>query len=648
VCTGLGIFPEPELSPFTKPPGTNFLATIYTNMFDGKGNEMPNTLPSTPTIPYNLHDGPPVVSQINPASPTTDLSSVFVLVARKACQNLSPLPPALAQYCNETEDLARDQANALKEVAATLLGVRDIPDGPPESIIDAIMQQMSLEKTTQTGLDILEGNPLEPRAYSGLPLLHYKGPDKIKKVTRTTDKDGHPIGTVNVHQVWYDSHIESDTAFIDQSEAMDIPWTITYTVDVLSRGNDDFSPFVMYFDAPGNENPWMPGLPHIGMDQTFFPMEDGTRNVFKIKMTLGKYQNLIYTWGWRIHPTRVQVIEGALKHYSYQGSDPKFKGQSLSLPEWEMMVFGGRTPEQIAKFGQKTKEQAIAMIGEASPAKVMWTDLREAQEAARQGDYRRVVARMIEAQDAFGDWRDRTQLPQGALLFVTASEASFITQLDQETFPDGLRQRFEASRILLSNPVTVSVVDRGLAWLITDANGLRYTVKLEEKQLNIYRGVYRGVNVDKSADLTLLYVNNTIFAQFTDGGRSDYPKWQLRGTPLNVTLLNGDYFEHAYQNVDFGGNRGWENQFKSSVKVGGSGCWFTFGRAHWWMNIPDVADPAPSQSKHPNVLVPAATRSPYQPSALRVNLTYNFEPSRRLRFYQFDPVHHDVAVYSVH
>src|SRR5262249_57375357 len=113
--------------------------------------------------------------------------------------------------CNETKDVARDRANELKEVASTLLGVTDIPDGPPESIIDAILQQMSLEKTTQTGLDILEGNPLEPRAYSGLPLLHYKRPDKIKKVTRTTDKDGHLIGTVNVHRVRDYRHTHPDT-----------------------------------------------------------------------------------------------------------------------------------------------------------------------------------------------------------------------------------------------------------------------------------------------------------------------------------------------------------------------------------------------------------------------------------------------------
>jgi hypothetical protein len=32
----------------------------------------------------------------------------------------------------------------------------------------------------------------------------------------------------------------------------------------------------------------------------------------------------------------------------------------------------------------------------------------------------------------------------------------------------------------------------------------------------------------------------------------------------------------------------------------------------------------------------------------KVQITYNYEPSRRLRFYQFDPLHHDVAIFSVH
>src|SRR5712691_8470251 len=42
------VSPFPPSHPFLHPPGTNFLPPIYTNVFDGHGKEMPNTLPSTP------------------------------------------------------------------------------------------------------------------------------------------------------------------------------------------------------------------------------------------------------------------------------------------------------------------------------------------------------------------------------------------------------------------------------------------------------------------------------------------------------------------------------------------------------------------------------------------------------------------------
>ena len=511
VITGKSLFQESD--PFRYPPGTNFLPTIYTNMFDGFGKEMPNTLPSTPDVPYNLHDGDPVISKIDPRSPTDDLLDVLEI-------NI-PLRPDKSAAA-----LPRKQMKSATE--------------PPATTDEEIGKQL------QRGLDILEGNVVPDRVYSGLPLLHYKGPEKCKKVSPIRDATGKVIGgNVNVHQVWYDIHIESDTAFFDTTEVKDVPWTVTYTVDVLNRAHDDFSPFVMYFDDPALSPPGMPPMPHVGMDQSYFNMEEGTRTVFKIKMAPGKYYNLVYTWGWRNHPPRVQVTENACKRIK------DASGNNKTLVQWEADVFG-----ENPSASEAAKLAAIAKIGDLAPEKRMWSALRVARDAARVRDYATVKAKLNAALRAYWEWRNRTQLPS-------------------------------------------------------------------------------GVQVDRNADVTLLYVNNTIYAEIIGGGWVDFPKWNLRGTTLKITLLNGDYFEHGYQNVDFGGARGWENQFQSSVKLGGSGCWFTFGRAHWWMNIPGM------------VVVPPS--SPYNnPGMHKVEITYNYEPSRRLRFYQFDPVHHDVAVFSVH
>ncbi|HEV8241316.1 MAG TPA: hypothetical protein VGS57_18265 [Thermoanaerobaculia bacterium] len=506
VVTGTSLFAPSE--PFVDPPGTNLLPNVYTNAYDSNCVEIPNTLPSTPTVFYNLHDGEPTVSAINRISPTSDLERI-----------LDAADAVVA-------DRQRGRVNADDERAA-VAGLK-------------------------MAVDILEGNPIPNRAYSGFPLLHYIGPLKYKKVTPIYDDKGNVTGgNVDVHQIWYDNHIESDTALLDPTVVAEVPWTITYTLDVLDRGKDDFSPFIAYFDTPPNETgptktPFVPGCFGpllIGMDQTFFPIEEGTRTVLKIKMAPAKYFNLSYTWGWRWHPPRIQVIENATK-----------KVGKMTTLEWEQSVFG-----LDPRRDEQAKLAAIAKIGDLAPTKVMWRSFRTALDAAGAGNWLGALPFLGEARLAFEDWQDRTRLP-------------------------------------------------------------------------------RGVSLDKDADLTVFFVDNTIYAQFTDGGSINFPQFQTRGAPLKVTLLNGDYFDHAYMNIDFGGGRGWENQFKSSVKVGGSGCWFTFGRAYLSQNLVSP------------VTVPAAT--PGQGADAihehHVEITFAFDPSRRLRFYQFDPTHHDVAIFSVH
>ncbi|HEV7425756.1 MAG TPA: hypothetical protein VGQ46_05270 [Thermoanaerobaculia bacterium] len=532
VRTGESLFPPPTVDPFTLPPGTNFLPTIYTNMYDHLGNEMPNTLPSTPNIPYNLHDGDPIVTEIDPTSASDDLLA------------------------------------SLNKVAALTSGKKSSTEVPA-------VDSEEIRKAIQIGLDVLEGNPRPGRMYSGLPLLHYLGPTKIKPVVAIKNAAGIVMGgNVDIHQVWYDGHIESDTSFIDPTAVLDVPWTVTYTVDILNRGEDDFSPFVIYVDPTLDKNKNMEPVPHIGMDQTFFPMATGTRTVLKIKNAPARYLNMTYTWGWRNHPPRIQVTENARKSVKIAGQ-PKH-----SLPDWERLVFCPKEKQRcIPNETKELKERAIGMLGELAPEKQMWMSLREARTAAERGDYPAVAASIHDALASFDDFRDRTRLP---------------------------------------------------------------------------RTGKHPVKADPDSDLTLLYVNNTIYAEFTDRSetiddsqRIDFDRWKMRGTTLRVTIYNGDHFEHGYENVDFGGSRGWENQFKSSVSIGGSGCWFTFGRAHWWPNIPNQNKTVANPQGELTVVVPAAL-GPYAYSVHKVQIDYNYEPSRRLRFYQFDPLHHDVAIFSVH
>lgn len=552
------------------PNPPNMLPTIYANARSCMGNEIINTLSSTPERPYNLHVEDPLSQTpepINITSPTDDLRSLLQYMKRRV-KNRRPIS------------------------------------------VDRVQQ----------GIDILEGNPVEDRAYSGFPVLHYNGPLKTGVVDAQTR-------TVEVHQIYYDSHIESDVSYIDPSAVMFMPdgsddngeWYIDYTIDVLNRGHEDFSPDAMFFDDPSEINGAR--IPGVGLDQTFFPMEEGLRYHFKMKMPPARFYNLTYTWGWRQHPPRVQVSENILAGFALPD------GTKVPRNYFEKQVFGDNP-----RASEEAKLQAISMIGDLAPAKRMWSALREIEAIANNGH-------------GNGRWRGRGQgrhRGHGNL--------------------QGLIAEFEASFDDWQNRTMLP----------------------------------RGFVADPDADVTLVYLNNTIYGNikgYTNDAQMEMTNFNHRGDKLHIQLLNGDYYDRTYILVDLvGGMRGWENTFQNTIPFGGAGPWFTFGRANWWVQtagiqggpiiIPAAERPAAgsddeaygmsqhrrladmrkyrrkmgSHYNHPKG-VPFWMAPPMDVADVHtaegvgrhdVDVTFTYEPSRRLRIYQFDLWHHDVAVWSMH
>jgi hypothetical protein len=570
-----GMFPPGNNE--TNPPGTNFLTTVYENYRLPDGTELPNTLPSTPDGKYNLHDGPVSVKSIRRESPIEDMLTQIVEIERHA--NHANLPGA------EAEKLGK------------------------------------LKKAIWNALDILEGNKLDKqylpdRAYEGMPLLHYNGPLKNKVVQPIFDPNtGQKIGgNVEVNMVYYGEFIESDTAMIDPSQVLDVPFTITYHVNILQNGIEDFSPFVMYFDSAAELDEFLPVRARnagVAMDQTFFPMlKEGTRYTVKIKQAPGSHWSLIYHWGWRIHPPRVQVLENATKRFPINS---QLQPIPITLLQMEQEVFGVNPRQNKAAM-----EAAIAKIGDLAPPKRMWNILQQLDPIATGGGFTNADAAMVgllaaELREAYLQWLTRRKLPSG----VTADPNSDVTLL------------------YVNN-----------------------TIYGEMPQKVIGQGSGLGPEIDKSANSFSLF------------------DWNTRPFEFKATLLNGDHFYHAYVNVDFGGWRGWENHFQFTdpttlidedtgeplfpIDRGGtdehleasprnpdingdpqlgSGCFFTFGRVHFWVNAgPPVGAPtfvAPVQANG-------------TPTRMNIEVQMNFEPTMRLKVYQFDPFHHDVAVFSLH
>jgi hypothetical protein len=460
------------------------------------------------------------------------------------------------------------------------------------------------------------------------------GPNKIKKVEPILDNEGNVVsGNVDVNLIYFGQHIEGDTAFVDPSDVQEVPWTITYHVNILTGGIEDFSPMVMNFNRIlGPDGQERRGPFHASMDQSYFPMlDEGTKYTVKIKENKGKYYNLTYIWGWRIHPPRVQVIENALK----AGGPP---GVIKTLPQWEIDVFG-----EDPMGSEENKLAAIAKIGDLSPAKRMWNLLRSMSDDNAHGtneNYIRVAKGDLKGiagnlREAYLDWLDRTKLPTGV-----------------EEDPNATITLFYVNNTIYGSRQGLSGQGSGQG-----------------------PASYKGISNGSAHD------------------------WNIRPYEYNVTLLNGDHFPHGYMNVDFGGSRGWENHFQytdpttaigphpdipaghpaegppysnhENIVAGddqifpinrggveeflqpsprsttdpvngapqlGSGCFFTFGRNHSW---PNAGGPW-------GAIGVAPVAADGTPTMRKVKIHYNFEPSRRLRIYQFDPLHHDVAVYSLH
>jgi len=220
---------NPGVDPFDNPPGSNFLPTVYTNMKDGYGEEMLNTLPSTQRIPYNLHPTPKVTKLPYAASPTDDLRHAIYLTILKLSQTPEAQEYAkqnptseLANACRDARQVAAVEWRKIEEFIEKVVNV-NLPKIPPSTkdghnidplLMGEALKNVTIEEILDTAIDILEGNPLSNRAYSGFPVLHYTGPKKIKRL----QKDSNGKWYVDINQIWYDQHVESDTALLNPTQ----------------------------------------------------------------------------------------------------------------------------------------------------------------------------------------------------------------------------------------------------------------------------------------------------------------------------------------------------------------------------------------------------------------------------------------------
>jgi hypothetical protein len=564
----------PEGDSFGSAP-TNLLPTVYGNARDCMGEEIINTLPSTPDHPYNLHVDDPLTT-----------------------------PPVAIDKTSPTDDL---------DVLRRYLTAQTAKNKP----LDAAKLQM--------GIDILEGNPVAGRVYSGLPLLHYNGPLKTKTVDPATR-------TVKIHQIWFDTHIEADTSYIDPTPVEKLPdgswddgeWYIEYTIDVLNRGHEDFAPYAMFFDDPAD----IPGgarVPNVAMDQTFFPMEEGLRYTFKMKMPPARFYNLTYHWGWRLHPPRVQVAENVNVGFTMPD------GTVVPRNHFEKVVFG-----ENPRASEEAKLAAIGAIGDLAPAKRMWNALRALKSGAYSGKSE-AAAHAAEFDDAFFDWSNRNELPSGidadpdadvTLVYMNNTIYGHIKGYvrDAQMEMDKWKKRGDKVHVQLLNadyyPHTYILVDFGgmRGWENTFQNTIPFG----------------GAGPWFTFGRHGWWVHTVGFAGGPILVPAAMPAGEIGAAEIEgETHGKGEHREKGERRELAGESskgKGEDRDYSMFVRKEGQELKAAKGSAEWLIAPADVANEhdLAGLGRHD------------------IEVTFTYEPSRRLRMYQFDAWHHDIAVWSMH
>jgi streptogramin lyase len=130
--------------------------------------------------------------------------------------------PSLAQ-------MLLDPSSPADDSPASLAALQSI--GDPETDLAAAIDAMAAATNTgdadaarQRALAILDGSPVAGKVYSGMPLLNWNGPAKVKTVPAG--------GNVVVNEVRFGEHSLSDTSLLEFADPAQ-PFTITYRVAEL-------------------------------------------------------------------------------------------------------------------------------------------------------------------------------------------------------------------------------------------------------------------------------------------------------------------------------------------------------------------------------------------------------------------------------
>ncbi len=230
-------------------------------------------------------------------------------------------------------------------------------------------------------LSILMGTT-QGRIYDGFSMLnfnrgsfvpgHVSGEYKMKRLRDTglTEEgiDGQPrkIWEIDISMLYYDGQIDSDTfLMVVPVEAHEFD-TVRVNYRIYSTVREDFSPTVVMLDRrlPGSVQ-----FPFKGLDSVWIPFSNNEVVEFTMQLPPLRLQRGVYTWGWRVHPPRIQFLQPIFEtinaHTGLVELDPQ--GTSYATRNREDLTLDNISDAAPEK---KMYQVATAVLSGASPAQI--------------------------------------------------------------------------------------------------------------------------------------------------------------------------------------------------------------------------------------------------------------------------------------
>ncbi len=310
--------------------------------------------------------------------------------------------------------------------AASALGHAINNDDSPNDDMHSALKDMSnaakdrdrtaMQAAAEELMDILQGTT-RGRIYDGFAMLNYnrgafmpdhKSGEYKMKVARDTGEEEpglsdtgatvqRKIWEIDVNMLYYDGQIDSDTFLVKFTKDVHKFDTLRVNYTIYSTEREDFSPTVVLMDYRPEGSVQ---FPHKGEDSVWVPFGGGEVTKLTVAYPPNRLLRGVYTWGWRVHPPRIQFLQPVWEHENFHTGLTELEPQGWS-------------------YAYRNRQLSIEGIGDAAPEKKMYVVAK----AALDGTSPRTIYDWLnEATEGprgeWDDWsdlaKDQRQLPPEA------------------------------------------------------------------------------------------------------------------------------------------------------------------------------------------------------------------------------------------